>query len=135
MRWVFILGFSRESSWVLSYFQPVRGLRGPQSDRRGSRLSAPVLRATRAGHPGVSANATDTFGNHIPDLFFTWAVVPRDGDATLTPARDGATTTLQNVVMINGAQAFTAGNVVVVATARFHGQTASGTSTVVKLAP
>ena len=82
-----------------------------------------------------SATATDAFGNPIPDLRFNWAVVPRDGNGTLTVARDGSTATLQNVIMVNGGQAFTGGSLVVQATARYHGQTASATSSLVQLAP
>jgi Tfp pilus assembly protein PilV len=82
----------------------------------------------------LTATGYDHNGNAIPDLFFVWNVISVTGQGTLAQSRDGSSANLTNVVTFaNGSTAQSPGNLYVQASAKYHGVTAAGNSSLVQL--
>jgi hypothetical protein len=105
-----------------------------------SQSSQPALLGADQGI-NFFANATDCNNNPIQGLMFSWSVVPINGTATLTPARDGSVANLTNRVYdppfaapdYVGTPGYTGGQCFVQASATYHGQNITATSPVVSL--
>ncbi|MFN8610048.1 MAG: hypothetical protein U0931_21075 [Vulcanimicrobiota bacterium] len=76
------------------------------------------------GSTSLQAGAFDRNGAPIRDLFYDWELIPISGGGTLEQSRSGSSVTLYNWVYLpDGSRASTGGEVVLRATARYHGQT------------
>jgi len=98
-----------------------------------SPVGSPSLPLAQNASADFRAEAFDSNDQAIPGLTYQWEIVPIDGNGTLVQARDGSTATLTNAVDVAGEVYHTGGSLYVRASARYHGRTVQGLSSVVGL--